>query len=194
MAEPGPKTQNARLSDAGDSASWEKAKTDCVRHFVNFANWANGKATEDGDRAPAHHTTRAYTLPSLRTMREPICPNADPFSRRSVPFLTAACHGDPDSLHCVADVADWDNLDETVVCGWELWDRLANFLTKEYIISKGLRNSGQALAGSTAVNVLSALMNKASAKFAPGGSSTTKLFFSCLDPNSRGEVTCSLQP
>ena len=88
-------------------------------------------------------------------------------------------------------MADWDNLDETVVCGWELWDRLANFLTNEYIIIGGVRNSGQALAGSTAVNVLSALMNKASAKFAPGGSSATKLFFSCLDPNSRGEVTCT---
>ena len=109
------------------------------------------------------------------------------------------------SLHCAAGVTGWDTLGEAAVCSLELWGRLAGFLINELLLhrgegagSRGARGSGQPLAGSAAMNALSALTNKAAAKsgpvappakFIPATNCMRKLFFSCLpqclDPDNR---------
>jgi len=79
----------------------------------------------------------------------------------------------------------WDSLDESILCSHGVYESFAYFLTVTYIIEPGARNAGKHLAVETVLNTLGLVLNLARAKFAATGSDATKLFFTCLDSQSR---------
>ena len=74
-----------------------------------------------------------------------------------------------------------------IFCGCEIYERFAFFLVYTYKISAN-RNTGSFLAEASALNHLGAVMQLARAKFEVQGSADIKLFFTCVDPNSKSKA------
>ena len=83
-------------------------------------------------------------------------------------------------------LGEWDTLEEATLIEPKLYQKFADYLVNTYKSETG-RNAGNPLSLGTVINTLGIVLNLASTKYKPNGSAETKLFFTCLDPNSTSE-------
>ena len=63
------------------------------------------------------------------------------------------------------DLPKWDACSEAQLCSWALIRKFAGYLTQEYIILDGRRNSGQHYGPGSAANAVGRAINRAYRKF-----------------------------
>ena len=79
---------------------------------------------------------------------------------------------------------EWAELGAEELCDTAVWDGFAKYLSEIYVIEGGHREGQPLLLGSQ-YDYLGAVLNQTKARFGADGTDRSRIFFTCLDGNSK---------
>ena len=80
---------------------------------------------------------------------------------------------------------EWAELGAEELCDTAVWDGFAKYLSEIYVIERGGHREGQPLLLGSQYDYLGAVLNQTKARFGADGTDRSRIFFTCLDGNSK---------